>query len=145
MAALGRRGTCQRDHPGLDLTGDDRRDRRRLPLPPDDGRPHVATPGLDETVWASAWLIDGRQPDWLGERALRRLRGRLREVSPADVRTRLGKVVTTSLFSAPWPVRQAVATSSRWKIAACPPSTRQLSSAGCATGSTQDSVSSAVG
>jgi hypothetical protein len=44
IPALGRLGTRQRDHPGFDLTGDDRRDRRRLPLLPGDGRLHVATP-----------------------------------------------------------------------------------------------------
>jgi hypothetical protein len=44
IPALGRLGTRQRDQAGFDLTGNDRRDRWRLPLLAGDRRRHITSP-----------------------------------------------------------------------------------------------------
>lgn len=51
-------------------------------------------------MWAAVWLIDGCEPDWLPDRTLRRLRGRLREVRAEELRGRVADIAPSRSYGA---------------------------------------------
>ena len=57
-------------------------------------------PWSDRSVWAAAWLLDGREPDWLHERTLRRVRAALPGVGAEGVTAMLRRITTTSGYEA---------------------------------------------
>ncbi len=67
------------------------------------GRPW--SPG---TTWAVVWLIEGREPGWVHERTLRRLRQVARSVSRSEVRSRVDRLVTPGSWAATAGVVSAV-------------------------------------
>ena len=75
----------------------------RIALSPSRGRPW-----LPETVWAAAWLRDGREPTWLNERTLRRLRPRAKADTTAELLARLDPLATISRWGAPTGVLDAI-------------------------------------
>ncbi len=63
-------------------------------------RPRTGRPWGARTVWAAVWLADGREPGWLHERTLRRLRHAVADMSPEDLRGRVDAVVVRREWSA---------------------------------------------
>lgn len=96
----------------------------RMRLPADVVRARAETPVLpgrpwsNMSVWAAAWLLDGREPDWLHDRTLRRVRAALPGVGDEGVRTMLRRITTASGFEADTALLERVAsepgTAARW-------------------------------
>ena len=51
-------------------------------------------------MWAAAWLLDDREPGWLNDRTLRRLRHRVAVAGPVEVLGRLGALALVTQWAA---------------------------------------------
>jgi len=61
------------------------------------GRGRPWSPG---TAWAAAWLLDGREPGWLNDRTLRRLRSRVAVTGPEALLAHLAPLALVSRWEA---------------------------------------------
>lgn len=75
-------------------------------------------PWSEQAVWAAAWLLDGREPDWLHERTSRRIRASLPGLGPDGVAVMMRRITTTRVYEADSSVLGRVAsepgTARRW-------------------------------
>lgn len=65
-------------------------------------------PWSPATTWAVVWLADGREPDWVHERTLRRLRHVALSTSRPELASRVGRLVSVGGWAAPPRVVSAV-------------------------------------
>jgi hypothetical protein len=68
----------------------------------------VGRPWSEGSVWAAAWLLDGREPGWLNARTLRRVRRAVPLLGAAGVRERVAGVVRVTSWRADEGVLAAV-------------------------------------